>query len=376
MQARGPDVPTGSTWQGLKLVTAYALIGLVVPSQRREAPAAADPPPLSSRQEPLYLQQIRAREPARGRGAATPAQIPWRGWTDILWRTSTEIQEHRLLALAAGVVFYGLLALFPAITALVSLYGLFAKASTIQQHLDFLSSFMPNAVVDIVDEQIGRVAAKGDVKLGLGFAIGLGLALWSANAGMKSMMDALNIVYEEDEKRGFLKLNLISLGFTVAAILSVLLAVGAIVAFPLVFARLGIPSMAGFVVEVGRWPVLALGILFALAVLYRYGPSRREPKWKWVSVGSVFAAVFWLAGSAAFSYYLAKYAHYDATYGSLGTGIGLMMWMWMTAIVVLVGGELNSEIEHQTALDTTEGRAKPLGARGATMADTVGATQS
>jgi membrane protein len=192
---------------------------------------------------------------------------------------------------------------------------------------------------------------------------------------MKAMIDALNIVYEEEEKRGFLRLNLVSLAFTFGAVVCMLLAIGAIVAFPLLLGEFGLERFSNRLVEVGRWPFLTLGILGALAILYRYGPSRREPKWRWVSVGSVLATVFWTAGSVGFSYYLEKYAHYDATYGSLGTAIGLMMWMWMTVIVILFGAELNSETEHQTAIDTTEGHPKPLGARGATMADTVGAAQ-
>jgi len=364
-----------SVLSDVSTVGVYALLRLVLPPAAPAPPRERDFAEPSSRQEPLALQKIRAGEPGRGRLAATPLQIPWRGWKDILWRTYQQIMEDRLLAIAAGVVFYGLLALFPAVTALVSLYGLFASASTIQGHLDFLSGVLPGAVVGIVDEQIGRVVAKGDIKLSFGFAFGLGLALWSANAGMKAMIDALNIVYEEDEKRGFFRLNLVSLTMTLAAIVALLLAIAAVVAMPLVLDNFGLKSLTGSLVGLARWPALMLGTLLALALLYRYGPSRREAKWAWLSVGSVIATLSWLAGSAAFSYYLEKYAHYDATYGSLGAAIGLMMWMWMTAIVILVGAELNSEVEHQTAVDTTEGRPKPLGARGATMADTVGAAR-
>jgi membrane protein len=315
---------------------------------------------------------MRAHEPQRGRQANAPWQIPWRGWKDILWRTYQQIGEDRLLAVAAGVVFYGLLALFPALTALVSLYGLFANATTINDQLSTLAGILPGGAVDIIREQVGRLASKGDAKLGFGFILGLGIALWSANAGMKAIIDALNVVYEEKEKRGFIKLNLVSLAFTVGAIASLLLALGAVVVLPLMLARLGFASVTETLVQYGRWPILLLLVIVGLALIYRFGPSRREARWQWLTVGSVFAAIAWLGSSALLSWYLASFAHYDATYGSLGAAIGLMMWMWISSIVILFGAQLNSEIEHQTARDTTVEHDKPLGARGAVMADTVG----
>ena len=189
---------------------------------------------------------------------------------------------------------------------------------------------------------------------------------------MKAIFDALNIIYDEDEKRGLVRLNLVSLLFTVCAIVGAGLAVALVVVFPLLLAAFGITSADHPIVGYLRWPVLFVLVILALAVLYRYGPSRRLAKWRWISVGSVFAALVWLAGSALFSWYLGNFANYNATYGALGAVIGLMMWMWLSTIVVLVGAELNAEIEHQTAQDSTIGGAKPLGARGAIMADTVG----
>jgi membrane protein len=323
-------------------------------------------------EESWLVQPMRAHEPQRGRQASSPWQIPWRGWKDILWRTYQQIGEDRLLAVAAGVVFYGLLALFPALTALVSLYGLFANASTINDQLSTLAGILPGGAVDIIREQVGRVASKGDAKLGFGFILGLGIALWSANAGMKAIIDALNVVYEEKEKRGFIKLNLVSLAFTVGAIASLLLALGAVVVLPLMLASLGFASVTETLVQYGRWPILLLLVIVGLALIYRFGPSRRQARWQWLTVGGVFAAFAWLASSALLSWYLASFAHYDATYGSLGAAIGLMMWMWISSIVILFGAQLNSEIEHQTARDTTVEHDKPLGARGAVMADTVG----
>jgi membrane protein len=341
------------------------------PAEKRPATGAFGT--TRSTDEPRQVQHERARQPGRGRQATAPWQIPWTGWKDILWRTYQQISEDRLLAVAAGVVFYGLLALFPGITALVSLYGLFAKASTINEHLSLVAGFLPGGAIDIVQEQVTRLVSKGDAKLSFGFIFGLGMALWSANAGMKAIMDALNVVYDEKEKRGFIKLNLVSLAFTLAGIIATLLAMGAVVVLPLVLGYIGLGSVGGIVLSVLRWPLLLALIIIGLAVLYRFGPSRREARWQWLSVGSVFAAVAWLISSGLLSWYLSKFANYDATYGSLGAGIGLMMWMWISCIVILFGAELNSEIEHQTARDSTVHGEKPLGARGAAMADTVGA---
>jgi membrane protein len=356
-------------------VMAYARQGSSGPNRPRDSgrPATGAMGTTRSTDEPRHIQRERAHEPGRGRHATAPWQIPWAGWKDIFWRTYEDISEHRVLAVAAGVVFYGLLAIFPAITATVSIYGLFAKGSTINEHLSIIANFLPGGAMDIVQEQVNRLVSKGDAKLGLGFIFGLLVALWSANAGMKAILDALNIVYDEKEKRGFVKLNLVSLAFTIAAIASVLLAIGAVVVVPLILTYIGLGSLSELLLSVSRWPLLLLLVILGLAVLYRYGPSRREPRWQWLTVGSVFAAIAWLVGSALLSLYLSEFANYDATYGSLGAAIGLMMWMWMSSIVILVGAELNAEVEHQTAKDSTVHGDKPLGARGAAMADTVGA---
>jgi membrane protein len=308
----------------------------------------------------------------RGRRSGSPLQIPWAGWKDILWRTYVRSGEDRLLAIAAGVVFFGLLAVFPAITALVSCYGLFANPSTIGANLQTLALMLPQGSFEIVQDQIARVLMKGDTALGATFLFGLGLAIWSANAGAKAVIDALNVVYEEREKRSFVRLNLLSLAFTTGGIVALLLMVSAVVAVPLALDHAGLASESRIIIGLGRWPLLLVTLLAALGLLYRFGPSRQAARWEWLSVGTLAAALLWIAGSSLLSWYLSNFGNYGATYGSLGAAIGLMMWMWMSAIIVLFGAELNSEIEHQTALDTTIGHPKPLGARGAVMADTMG----
>ena len=301
----------------------------------------------------------------------SPFQIPWEGWKQILWRTYVRINEDRLLAIAAGVVFFGLLAIFPAITALVSFYGLFANPSTIAANLQSLALMLPEDSFQIVQDQIARVLAKGNTELGATFLFGLALAIWSANAGVKALIDALNVAYGEREKRTFLQLNLLSLVFTIGGIVALLLMVAAVVAFPLALDHLGLGPENKLIFSLARWPLLFLILWGALGLLYRFGPSREHPRWEWLNVGTLAAAFLWIMGSSLLSWYLSNFANYNATYGSLGAAIGLMMWMWMSAIIVLWGAELNSEIERQIALATTAKGPKPLGARDAAMADTL-----
>lgn len=290
------------------------------------------------------------KSPRRALAARRVRPRSWARWKHILRRTYEEINDDRLLALAAGVVFYALLALFPAITALVSSYALFSKPTTIMGHLAALSSMIPSGAMQIVDEQVTRVIAGSTGKVSLAFVFGLALALWSANAGLKAIIDALNIVYGVKERRSFIKLNLVSLTLTLGAIVGLLLAMAAVVALPIVFTQLRIDGFGNMLMVWLRWPALCLLLLFALAVLYRFGPDLEHPQWHWITPGAVLAALAWLAGSTLLSWYLSHLADYSATYGSLGAGIGLMMWLWLSSIVVLVGAELNSEIDADDGL--------------------------
>jgi membrane protein len=347
-------------------------------SETRSAPTVdADKRPQEQveNDQPMSAQIGRAKEPGRGRHAMVPWHIPWAGWKDILWRVYASFNDNRLLAVAGGVVFFSLLAIFPAIAAFVSLYGLVADASTIDSHLSLAAGVFPAGAVDILHEQIARLTAKSDAKLGLGFVTGLAIALWSANAGMKAIIDALNVVYDEKEKRSFVKLNLLTLFFTLIAIFSLMVALAAVVIVPMVLSAIGLSSLLSLSIAVLRWPLLLVLVTVALAAIYRYGPSRTEPRWQWLSVGAVAAAIGWLITSVLFSWYIAHFGAYNATYGSLGAAVGMMMWMWISAIVILLGGELNAEIEHQTAKDSTIGSEKPIGERGAVMADTIGAAR-
>jgi membrane protein len=320
--------------------------------------------------------QSRAAEPGRGRQATSPWQIPWQGWKDIFWRVYAQMNDDRILAVAGGVVFYALLALFPALTAFASLYGLLADVSTIDQHLSLAAGILPSGAVNIFHEQLTRLTTNRASALSLGFVVGLLFALWSANSGAKAVLDALNVAYGESEKRSFVRLTLISLLFTLGAFVALTMALGVVVVTPIVLNFIGLGALVDALVRILRWPALLAFVVLGLAVLYRYGPSRREARWAWLSVGSLAAAVGWLVASVLFSWYIANFSNYNATYGSLGAAIGMMMWMWISMIVILLGAELNAEIEHQTVKDSTVGPDKPLGRRGAVRADTVGAAES
>jgi membrane protein len=379
MLDKRPELPL---WLGLG---AMALVSLVSPLRRQNAKrsglaqAADQARPFGeprSSEEPRDLELRRAHEHGRGRHATHPLQIPWTGWKDIFWRTYMEMQSDRLLSIAGGVGFFVLLAIFPAITALVSAYGLFFNASTITNNLSLLQDIVPPNVLSIVHEQAQRIAANSGRTLSVGIVVGILISLWSAMSGVKAMIDALNVIYEQQERRSFLKLNLVALVFTLGGFAAFLLAIAAVIVLPLILSPIGLGSAAGTLTRILRWPALLLVLLIGLAVLYRDGPYRRAARWQWVSVGSVFAAVTWIGASYLFSWYLSSFANYNATYGSLGAVAGLMVWLWISTIVVLLGAELNAEIEHQTARDSTVGEEKPLGARGAVMADTVGPKQT
>ena len=281
------------------------------------------------------------------RDVRTEADAPERGWLDVLRRVYERFSEDRVMSIAGGVTFFALLAIFPAVAALVSIYGLFADPASLNGQVDQLSGVLPSGAIDVVGEQMRRVASQGGTALGLTFLISLAVSLWSANSGMKALFDALNIVYDEKEKRGFFRLNAISLAFTFLGIAFILLALAAVIVLPIVVSYLGLQSALDLALRYGRWPILFIAIALALAAIYRFGPSRQHAKWRWITWGSATAALLWLAASALFSWYAANFGNFDKTYGTLGAAIGFMMWMWISAMVILAGAELDAELECQ-----------------------------
>ena len=312
-----------------------------------------------------------AAEPRRGRIAAAPHRIPPLGWKDIAWRTYQEIGRDRLPAVAGGVTFYTLLALFPAMGVFVSLYGLVADVGAVQRQLESLSSVFPSEVISILGDQMLLLASRPSATLSAAFVVSLLLSVWSANAGMKALFDGLNVAYDEKEKRNYFTRSALTYFFTLGALVFLVAMSAVLVAAPIAFERLGLQELS-VVWGPLRWLILLAMAAASFGVIYRYAPCRARAQWRWVSVGSVLAAFFWLLGSLGFSWYINGIAHYDVTYGSLGAVVIFMTWIWFSVMVVLLGAELNAEIEHQTALDTTTGPAKPMGERGAAMADSVG----
>jgi len=372
------------------VVVGWALVRLVAGGERQGAPVASRSAnrkpgraqPQQPQEAPGFAEKQHtdpnqaAAEKGRGREADKPTQIPAKGWKDILWRTYEEFGKDRVTSVAAGVTYYALLAVFPAIAALVSIYGLFADPATIQEHLSAMSGVLPGGALEIVGEQVKRIASKGEGALGFGFIFGLAISLWSANAGMKAVFDALNIVNDEDEKRSFVRLNLTSLSFTLGAILFIIVALAGIVVLPIVFKFIGLENSMEWLLSILRWPILLAGVTLGLSLIYRFGPSRDKAEWRWVTPGGLIAAVLWIAVSMLFSWYVSNFGSYNETYGSLGAVIGFMTWIWLSSIVVLLGAEINAEMEHQTVKDTTEGHQQPMGTRGAKMADTVGVAKA
>jgi membrane protein len=353
------------------LVAALGIAGLALALAGRTAARAPAPRQAARPRPPGSRTPAPAHDDGRGRTADSPADIPAPGWMDVLKRTAGKVSENRLLTEAAGITFYTLLSLFPGLAALVSLYGLVADPATIADHLGMLAGIIPAGGMEIITTQLRSLASHGSAGLSFGLLFGLLTSLWSANQGMKALADTLNVVNEEEETRGFIKRTAVTLAFTLGVILFAILALAAVVAVPVAINVIGLGGVAETLLQWLRWPVLLVVIALLLALIYRYLPCREEAKWRWVTWGSAAAAVTWVVASLLFSWSVANFANYDETYGTLGAAIGFMTWIWLSATVVLAGAQLNTELEMQTARDTTTGAERPMGTRGATPADTV-----
>ena len=319
--------------------------------------------------------EIAAREPGRGRDSTRPTEIPAKGWLDILMRVKNEIAKDHVGLVAAGVAFYGLLAIFPAITALMSITGLLYNPVELVSALEGVTAVVPPDVSQILLDQARSVAESETGGLTLGLVLGLGLALWSASAGVGSLIEGINMAYDETETRSFVKLKAITIVMTLAMIVGVIVAGILAVVLPVTLSFLAISPMVETMIRILAYVPLALIVVGGVAVLYRFAPDRSRAKWRWLTPGSIAATLLWLVASVGFSVYVQNFGSYNETFGSIAGVIVVLMWMWISAYVILMGAELNSEIEAQTARDSTTGLREPLGHRGAVKADTVGAAR-
>lgn len=311
--------------------------------------------------------QTRDRVP--GAQAEKPTEIPRRGWFQVVRRAWREAGTDQVPLLAAGVAFYAFLALFPALIASVMIYGLVRDPADVRQQVASLSDTLPADAASLLTTQLEAITSTGRGSLGVGLVVSLVLALWSASGGVGNLITAINLAYDEEETRGFVKRRALALGLTLAAIVFVVVAVGLVAVAPAVLDSVVGDGPLRWGLEAARWAGLLVAMAFALGVLYKVAPDRDDPKFRWVSTGSILATVLWLVASLGFSLYVDNFGSYNKTYGALAGVVVLLLWLWLTMYVVLLGAEVNAEAEQQTAADTTVGRPRPMGERGAVKAD-------
>lgn len=312
-----------------------------------------------------------AEADGRGRSAERPQDIPAAGWKDSTKRVISEISDKNLLLVSGGIAYSILLALFPALAALVSFYGLVANPSQITQQVTSLSGMLPHEVQQIVTGQLHSITASSSGSLGVAAIVGLLLALWSARGGMSGLISGINIAYEEKETRSFLRFNLIAIALTIFAIVGGLIAIALVAVLPAAVRDVPVGHFLQWLILLLEWPLLVALFLIGLAVLYRFASARDEPQWRWVTPGAIAATALWIAGSILFGVYSNKFSSYNKTYGSLAGAVVLMTWLYLSAFSILLGAAINAQLEQQTAKDTTRGSSQPLGRRGAHAADTV-----
>jgi membrane protein len=307
----------------------------------------------------------------RGRSAPSPAGVPRRGWREIALRTQRELKKDRVASVAAGVAFFGMLAVFPALIAAISLYGLVANPGDVERQISAVSGALPGPAQAVLGERLNALVSQPAAQLSFGLVLSIAVALWTASSGTKAMIEAVNLAYDEPERRGFFRLRGLALLMAVSLIVAGILAVLVVTLLPTAFGWFGLGEQGKQLIAIARWPALGLGALIGLAALYHFAPNRARPRWKWVSPGALVATALWIGASLLLSLYVSNFGNYDATYGALAGVVVLMLWMYVSTLVILVGAEINSEIEAQTAQDTVVPPEQPMGRRGA-VADRLG----
>jgi membrane protein len=338
-------------------------------ARRAAAKAAEAGPPSRDPQQPPPGSP--SPEELPGIHAEKPTEIPLRGWKQIVKRAWAENKADNMPIIAGGVAFFGFLSIFPALIALISIYGLVASPETVARQVEDLSAQLPSDATQLIEDQLTAIVTNSGSALTVGLVVSILAALWSASGGVGNLVTAINIAYDEPETRGFLKLRALSLMLTLGAIVFVLVTFGLVAVVPNLIDALPLGIVGTVLAEVARWLLLLAVFAGSLAVLYRLAPDRDAPQLRWVSLGSVVVTIVWAMVSVAFSVYVDNFGSYDKTYGAIAGVIVLMLWLYLTCYLVLLGAEINSESEHQTAADTTEGPPRPMGERGAEMADTL-----
>ncbi len=303
--------------------------------------------------------------------ASSPLRFSMADWKEILVRVKNEVTGDRIGMIAAAVAFYAMFAIFPLLIATVSIYGIFSNPLDVQNQIQAISRFIPRDAAGLIETQLSSIVQNSSKSLGFGAIFSLLVTVWTGSKGTKSLMEAMNIAYDEKEKRGFIKLNATALILTLGAVLTVVSAVAVIAILPPIMDLVGLKDFTNKLILVLRWPLLFALFSVGLGLLNCYAPSRTEPKWKWVSVGATVATLLILLASLGFAYYVERFGDYNKTYGSLAGVIVLLFWLYMVSYAVLFGAELNAEIEHQTIADSTVGPSTPMGERGAVKADTT-----
>ncbi len=310
----------------------------------------------------------------RGRDATKPSQITAKGWKDTLYRIKDKVEDNRLSLISAAMSYFAFLAFVPAVSSIVLIYAWISDPAEISQHIATVGSFIPNDFQEILRQQLTTLASTAESTLRFSAIGALLFSLYSSSKACGAIIEAMNIIHEEKEERGFIKLNLISIALTFLGVLLSVVATLVVIALPALIGNFEFGDMIETVVAAVSWIVLLTFFSSYLAIIYRFGPCRKKPKWRWVSWGAVIASVFWALGSLGFSLYAAKFGDFNKTYGSLGAMIVLLVWFYISSFVILMGAEINAELEHQTTKDTTTGPPRPMGEREAFMADTVGAS--
>jgi membrane protein len=312
----------------------------------------------------------RRTETVPGAQADRPSQVPKKGWLQIAKRAWAEAKADQVPLLSAGVAFYAFLSIFPALIAAVTLYGLVADPQQAVTQVEETAAALPEAARSLLVDQVESLTSAKSSGLGLAALASIAVALWSASNGVGNMITAINVAYDEEETRGFVKRKALALLLTVGAIVFVVVAIGLVAVAPVVLDALGLGSVLELLVQVGRWALLVVAVSVALAVLYRMAPDRDAPKMRWVSVGAVLATVLWILASVGFSLYVSL-GGYGESYGALAGVVVLLFWLWISSYAILLGAEANAEAEQQTEKDTTKGPEQPLGRRGAVKADSL-----